>query len=171
MVRPRPEALQEAVARVGEPDRPVALDDDVIGRVEAFDEQLALAVVRSTALMRAADLLAHDQTAVEAECHAVGGGGVRANDRHGEGAKVEPLDVDARPGAGDAREVQGALAGNINRPLVRAHVDEMLQPAGEPGWRRGGEGQTARLAHIDTVLPDARPLRATPPRGPARVAR
>ena len=83
---------------------------------------------------------------VVAECHAVRRGSIGADDGEGEGAEVEPLDVDARPGAGDGGEVERVLAGDIHRSLVRIHVDQVLQPGGEPGGRSGG-GQAARLAH------------------------
>src|SRR5215204_7184701 len=63
----RPEALEPPVARVREPDRAVALDDYVVGRVEARHDRGPRATSPVYCDDRPADLLAHDQTAVVAE--------------------------------------------------------------------------------------------------------
>ena len=56
------------------------------------------------------------------------------------------------PGRGTLVKYRASSPANVDRPLVRVHVDEMLQPGGDPEGGRWGWA-TARLAHIDTVVP------------------
>lgn len=60
------------------------------------------------------------------EGHAIGRAGVGADDRHLERVDREPLDVH-RAGPRDRREVQGVLLGDIQRSLVRVHVEYVSQ--------------------------------------------
>src|SRR5262245_59303246 len=61
---PRPEALQVAVARVGEPDRPVAADHHVVGGVEARVAPLDDRLRRAGRAMHTADVRGGDEGGV-----------------------------------------------------------------------------------------------------------
>jgi hypothetical protein len=128
-LRLRSEALQVAVARIGEPDRPVALDDDVVRRVErdagpGIDERLHLSAApveaRDAGRLLERPLLADDEPSLEVEGHAVGIVRVTANDPDCSVSEVETLDRD--PLAPHCREVERVLARDINGSLVRIRL-------------------------------------------------
>jgi hypothetical protein len=127
--RLRPEALEVAVARIGEPDAPVAGDDDVVRGVEPLDERLGL----SRRSVDAADsrglgersLLAHDEVPGAVERHPVRHVGVLAEDRDTAIGEGHPLDRDGLPANG--REVERVLVSDVDRALVGIDGDDALE--------------------------------------------
>ena len=144
--RLRLEALEVAVARVGEPDRPVARDDHVVRRVEAqpppaIDDGLPLARVAvesaDPGVLGAGSLLADEQPAAEIWRHPVGCVGLCHHD--GDIARVVQIHaLDLHRGRavgsplGQRREVQGVLVGEVDGALVGVDLDDQRQPRAPP---------------------------------------
>ena len=117
-----PEARHAPVGRVGEDDRPVARDDDVVRAVQLLalpvrGERLARSV-RLLADDRARDVLADDEVAVVVERHAV--------------ALVARVS-----------QHRDSLVGMPAAALVAGHVAEVERPVGHPD-RALGEGEPCR---------------------------
>jgi hypothetical protein len=138
----RPESLEMAVGRIGEPNRAVAGNNDVVGRVErqappVVNERRPLAgppVDSGDACgLPAAALLAHDQVAAEVGRHAVGAVRLLHEHRHAVGfTQGQPLDLNRRRavGAGPRRrgEVQSVLVREVDGTFVRIDLGEQRQP-------------------------------------------
>lgn len=150
-----PETLQVAVARVGEPDRAVAADHDVVRRVQPqpaprVDDGLDLArrwvYAADPGVLGARALLADHQAPVTAKRHPVGHVDARRYDRQPRGiyrevetVQSEPFDVGTRgTRCGDiyfARqggEIQHILAWDVDRSLVRVSLGHQREARGGP---------------------------------------
>ena len=133
-LRPGAEALEVTVARVGEPDRPVAANDHVVGRV-----QPGAAVRIDDGLGNAAHtvdqanpggpvetaLLAHDEPAIRPEEHAVRV--VRVVGDDGDRAVGEPEALDGDALTADRREIESVLVARIDRALVGVELRDEVQ--------------------------------------------
>src|SRR5215211_2519221 len=134
------ETLEVAVARIGEPDRAVALHDHVVGRVErkaapVVDECLGRREVGDPGMPRSRSLLADHEATLTVEGHAVRDVRVRADHRDSirlqwETVAIERHALDGhRRGAGsghssgERREVEGVLVGYVDGALVRVRRD------------------------------------------------
>ena len=131
-LRRGPEALEVPVTRVGEPDRAVTRDHDVVGRVEgpavpvvddglgtpapAVDEADARAITTLA-------LLADHEPPVGSERHAIGLVRVLADDADLAGRERQALDRHRR--RRDGREVERVLLRDVDRALVRIDVCEL----------------------------------------------
>src|SRR5919106_481890 len=140
-----PEALPVPVARVGEPDRAVAPDYDVVGRVQAEaaerpDDRLGGACgavdARDARGRLERSLLADHERAVAVQKHAVCDVGVVAHGRDSCRVEREAQSVEGEPPDRDAwyaalvtsrhgREVQGVLLRGVHGSLVSLDVDDV----------------------------------------------
>jgi hypothetical protein len=165
-----PEALQVAVAGVGEPDGAVALDHHVVGRVERQRTpgvhhrlQLAGGLVQPTdpGRLRSGALLADDQASLPVQGHPVGRPRHGPDDRDLRRAEGKPLPVQRQAldrHLGEARrrhvgrtrqsgEVQRVLAGDVHGSLVGVGLHHPLQPG---GWSQ--DGRELRVVLLEGTL-------------------